>query len=128
MKEQLEAIWRGKEFSVVEIWAGLVTLLWGIVLIYPTKTFQLSMYLNMSSIAEENSWGGLLAFLGVAQIVSFLFGNVLTRRVTLWTLILVWAFIAKLLYIPNCGSFGYILISCVTLLFAWTFIRMRDRG
>ena len=114
--------------GIVELWAGILTTLWGIWLLCSEKVFGLNRaYLVMSKQMDSGSWGLTLLGIGLIQILSFLFLSYRLRKATSFFLLFLWIYLTITIYISleeGTGSFIVCVYSSITALLAWAYIRI----
>lgn len=114
--------------GIVELWAGVLTTMWGIWLLWSEKVFGFNRaYLVMSKQMNSDCWGSILLGVGLIQIFSFLFLSYRLRKVTAFFLFFLWMYLTITIYMSleeGTSSFIVCVYSSITALLAWAYIRI----
>lgn len=113
----------------VEVAAGLLMFAWGLQLLAPWGTFTSATgYRAMAALAPEAVWGGMLAWIGITQVGSYLFDHWRVRVASALGACMAWTFLGVLFGITNPYGTGIIVYPFLAAMCAWVFWRTLTGG
>jgi hypothetical protein len=124
---KLKRIWNQPVSGIVELWAGTLTLVWGIWLLIPWDTFSDSRsYDLMAHVMPEWAWGSAFTIIGTMKVYAFFCCSQRVRR----KMVLLLIFLYSILYgsiiaaVPISKSASPILILFIILLLGFIFLKL----
>lgn len=115
--------WLTVETAALELYAAVDALLLGMFLIAPFETFGSSpTFAFVNRVASEQTWGGILLAVGVAQIAGLNGVNHRLREVMAVASAIIWAIWGVGLMRSNAASTATITYPMLTLAMMWAYI------
>lgn len=111
----------------VEVWAGFLSLFFGLWLLEPGVTFQNPAYALLPKIMTEDDWGFLFVFLGSAELLIYFFGPIVLRRMCLFIMFFMWTLMSVLIHSalkPYTHTAAPVLFFSIALAIGWAFVRV----
>ena len=125
---RLKCAFNKSDPDLIEIWSGLLTLIFGIGLIFPMRTFQsVSIYSALGYVMDERSWGLVFITVGLAKLLCYSYGTFFVRQAALMIMVSLWTFVSTCIAMEWRSypwSKAPILFIFITLLIAWAYIRV----
>lgn len=108
--KRLRIVWTDTASDSIELSAGLVTLFYGIWLaLFAGKAEVTALYIHMTEIMSQKCWTVLAFGTGLFTLLSFLFGPLKMRRVSMYFLFLFWAILTVVFYLST-HVYGFIAV------------------
>jgi hypothetical protein len=114
--------WLTIETAALELWAAVDSLLLGLFLMLPVRTFESSpTFTFMGEVAPEETWGVVMVAAGCLQIAGLNGVNHRLREIMALALAIIWAIWAIGLISSNAASTGTITYPMLTLAMMWSY-------
>ncbi|HYE72285.1 MAG TPA: hypothetical protein VEF04_03105, partial [Blastocatellia bacterium] len=124
----LRALLLSSDFQATEAQASIAMMIVGMVLLSPHTTFTGPAYAPMANVMPEWAWGLALFWLGFLGMLAMIRRWFSYRRLILFAVACVWAFIGVMFFRSNPSGLGYWLFLVLAGSAGWAYWRLSIRG
>lgn len=116
------------KFNPVEVALMFIALWWAIILRLPFDTFSNPAYMAMAALFPKYIWSFIAFIISSCHFTSMLIDNVILKKLSLFSIIAFFVFIAVMLFIgdlSNTGTGTYFILSGLA---SWIYWKVGERG
>ena len=125
--QQLRSIIISSDFVFTELYSGVTVLLWGLWVANPYyNTYATSiLFQDLANLpVPEDTQGIIVAIIGLLQLIGLFFGNIRIRKITSFSIVLVWLFLSIMFVRANPASTATVIYPMLTIAAIWAYWRI----